>query len=162
MTTTWTKVVPHGQAARRAGGRSRINAQRHRAAEKRRDQVVRMVMAYGLEHGVRQRIADELGVHRSTVSRDIRAALYLPPETLPQTPYTPPTEWIRILEPLGARLAAEDCDCEDRTEPRHRLVHVLMFTCETLDAYERGEVELPEDGRQVFEEVRDVLIGLLY
>ena len=90
MTISWTRVVPHDQATRRAAGRRQINAQRHREAERRRDVVVRMVGVYGLEHGVRQRIANELGVHRSTISRDIRAVLYLPPETVPPTPYTPP------------------------------------------------------------------------
>jgi hypothetical protein len=95
------------------------------------------------------------------VPGDIKAALYLPRETLPPTPHTPPTEWIRRLEPLGARLAAGSCDCEERTEPRHSLGHVLKFTAEALDAHERGEVELPKGGRELFEGVRDLLIGWL-
>ena len=103
MTNGWTKVIPHVQAARRVAGRRRINSKRHREAERRRDQVVRMVDVYGLEHGVRQRIADELGVHRSTISRDIQAAIYAPRETLPPTPHQiSASEWIRTLEPFGA------------------------------------------------------------
>ena len=161
MTITWTKVVSHDEAARRAAGRRRINAQRHREAERRRDLVVRLVMVYGLEHGVRQKIADQLGVHRSTISRDIQASIYAPRETLPPTPFRPTTELIRMLEPFGARLAAEGCSCEDKTEPRHSLRHALKFTAETLDAVEDGEVELPEDGQELFEKVRDLLLSWL-
>jgi hypothetical protein len=148
-------------SAPRTGGRRRINAQRHREAERRRDVVVGMVAVYDLEHGVRQRIAKVLGVHPSTVSRDIKAALYLLRETLPPTPYTPNTAWIRVLESLGARLAAEDCHCEGRTEPRHSLGHVMKFTAQTLDAAEKGEVQLPEGGEKMFRRVRNLLAAML-
>lgn len=157
MTISWSRVVPHDEAARRAAGRRRINAQRYREAERRRDQVVRMVQVYGLAHGVRQRIANELDVHRSTISRDIQAAIYAEPELLLPTPRTANTEWIRELETLGARLAAEGCGCDDKAEPRHSLGHVMKFVAETLDVHERSKVELPKGGQELFRRVRALL-----
>ena len=56
---SWTKVVHARSSGCRAGGRRRINAERHRRGRGgQRDLVVQLVDAYGLEHGVRQRIAN--------------------------------------------------------------------------------------------------------
>ena len=69
---------------------------------------------------------------------------------------------IRALEPLGARLAAEGCECEDTTEPRHRLGHVLKFVAEALDLVEEGRLEevTPEDV-VVLKHIRDLLVRVL-
>jgi hypothetical protein len=115
-----------------------------------------------MEHGVRTRIARELGVSRSTISRDIAAVLYVHSE--PPPPPARPTstaEWIRTLEPLGERLATEGCVCGDTDEPRHRLGHVLKFVAETLDGIERGRITLPDGAKAIFTLVRDVLVRLL-
>jgi hypothetical protein len=115
-----------------------------------------------MERGIRTRIAKELGVSRSTVSRDIAAVLYVHSQP-PPPPARPPSnaEWIRTLEPLGERLAAEECVCGDTEEPRHRLGHVLKMVAEALDGIERGRITVPDDAKAVFSRVRDVLVRLL-
>ena len=115
-----------------------------------------------MERGIRTRIAKELGVSRSTISRDVAFLLCVPRETLPSPPPPPSTaEWIRTLEPLGERLVAEGCVCGDTEEPRHRLGHVLKFVAETLDGVERGRITMPDDAKALFNRVRDVLVRLL-
>ncbi len=164
MTGSWTTLVSSDEAARRAAGRRRINAERHRRAELRRDQVVRMVIERGgLEHGIRAAIARELGVSRSTISRDIAATIYAPREPRPKDPGPAPAELIAALGPLGERLAAQDCECgsEDREEPRHALGHVLKLAAETLDAMEEGRLTLPPEEVRLLERIRDQVIDLL-
>ncbi len=58
-------------AARRAGGRRRYNADRRADALLRRHLVAQMLGEYGFERGAQSRMAEELGVHRSTISRDL-------------------------------------------------------------------------------------------
>lgn len=72
MTTSWTKLTTHDEAMRRAGGRNHYNSVRKLKALLRLVEIRRLVDEYGMGHGVRQRIADELGVHRSTISRQLR------------------------------------------------------------------------------------------
>ena len=112
-------------------------------------------------HGVRQRIADELGVHRSTISRQLRPYCCAPRPTEQTTTGPSTAEWIRALGPLGTRLVAEGCECEDREEPGHALSHVLRMVAETLDAAEDGMIELSQADRALLRRVRDVLVGLL-
>jgi IS30 family transposase len=69
----WSDPTDPRNAARRAGGRRRYNATRQFLAAERRLKVARLVHEYGNDWGVRARIAQELGVHRSTVTRDIQA-----------------------------------------------------------------------------------------
>lgn len=73
MTDAWSKPLSPSDAARRAGGRTRYNAQRGDMAMLRRIEVVRLLLAYGLGRGVRARIAKELNVHPSTITRDCQA-----------------------------------------------------------------------------------------
>ena len=56
---------------RRAGGRRRYNRTRQIQAEYRLTQVVRLLDKFGFCHGYQTRIAEELGVSRSTICRDI-------------------------------------------------------------------------------------------
>jgi AraC-like DNA-binding protein len=59
---------------RRAGGRRRYNALRHSKQLHRRVQVADLLDKYGWpQHGSIAAIARELGVHRSTVLRDLQA-----------------------------------------------------------------------------------------
>jgi hypothetical protein len=62
---------------------------------------------------------------------------------------------------LGARLASEECDCEELDELRHELGHVLRMVAETLDAVDDGKIELSQADRALLERVRDVVVGLL-
>jgi transposase len=58
---------------RRARGRAKHNAWRKYLATLRRQQVVDLLLRYGFKYGVGALIAAELRVHKSTVSRDIKA-----------------------------------------------------------------------------------------
>ncbi len=67
-----------GQVCRRAGGRRGYNAQRQFAAAYRRSEVARLLLAgVGRRHsgltGQQAEIARQLGVHPSTISRDLAA-----------------------------------------------------------------------------------------
>lgn len=58
---------------RRAGGRRRYNKQRQALAFVRRMQVLVYVHHHGCAWGTFTRLADALGVHRSTILRDVQA-----------------------------------------------------------------------------------------
>jgi hypothetical protein len=103
-----------------------------------------------------------LGVSRSTVSRDIAAWYYAPREPRPSGGELSAKELIASLEPLGERLAAQDCQCDgDLEEPRHALGHVLKQVAETLDAVEDGRLSLPVEDVRVLRRVRDETVSLL-
>ena len=164
MTTSWSAITSHDIAERRAAGRRRINAQRHYRAERRRAQVLQMVMERGgLEHGIRAEIARQIGVSRSTVSRDIKATLYAPREPRRSDHGPTTTALIAALEPLGGRLSAQACECgpESLEEPRHALGHTLRMTAETLDAVEMGTLALPTEDVRSLERMRDRIVELL-
>lgn len=67
---SWAPTDPD-TAARRAGGRRRYNAARRDDALLRRHLVAEMLGEYGFERGAQSRMAEVLGVHRSTISRDL-------------------------------------------------------------------------------------------
>lgn len=82
----WSQTVSTEEAQARAGGRAHYNAMRQLDAALRRHQVAELIVAAGgfLVPGVRSRIAAKLGVHRSTVSRDVQALLRgMPAPTCP-------------------------------------------------------------------------------
>lgn len=60
---------------RRAGGRRKYNRMRQIQAECRLTQVVRLLAEFGFCHGYQTRIAEKLGVSRSTICRDIARLL---------------------------------------------------------------------------------------
>ena len=60
---------------RRAGGRRKYNRKRQIQAEYRLTQVVRLLDKFGFCRGYQTRIAEELGVSRSTICRDIARLL---------------------------------------------------------------------------------------
>jgi hypothetical protein len=161
MTTSWTKLTTHNEAIRRAGGRRHYNSVRQLDALLRLVEIHRLVGEYGMGHGVRQRIADELGVHRSTISRQLRPYGRAPRATKPSSAGPSTAQWIRALEPLGVTLAAEGCDCEVREEPRHGLSHVLRMVAETLNAVDDGEIEFNQQDRRTLERVKDVLVRMM-
>jgi hypothetical protein len=73
----WSHPEDRQQAKARLIGRQRLNAERKRFAGLRRDQEVwPLLLKYGWDTwGVCTRIAEELGVHKSTITRDRRAIL---------------------------------------------------------------------------------------
>jgi hypothetical protein len=116
----------------------------------------------GLKHGIRAEIARELGVSRSTVSRDIAARYYAPREPRPSGGELSAKELIASLGPFGEQLAARDCQCEGEVEePRHALGHVVKQVAETLDAVEDGRLSLPVEDVRVLKRVRDGTVSLL-
>ncbi len=67
----WSERVSDTEAARRAGGRRRYNAVRQFRAVLRRRKVARLYLEFGGGYGCQAEIARRLGVHPSTVSRDL-------------------------------------------------------------------------------------------
>ena len=77
MSNNWTALVPDEVAYRRAGGRRLYNSVRHLRAVLRRYQVAKL-----LRTGKTQaQIARRLGVHRTTISRDVAWLRRLADET---------------------------------------------------------------------------------
>ena len=73
---SWSAPTSSDEANRRAAGRRKYNAHRQFVAVIRRKKVAELAWEYGLEkRGSRARIAKALDVHRSTVSKDIKAIL---------------------------------------------------------------------------------------
>src|SRR4051812_48296622 len=77
MGGTWSEPTTHEAVCRRASGRRHYNAWRSFRACERRMHVARLLRQYTQEgaprHGAQARVARELGVHRSTVTRDVQA-----------------------------------------------------------------------------------------
>jgi hypothetical protein len=102
----WSESTSSQEAWTRAGGRARYNAIRQLRATVRRHQVAELLQAAGgISPGVQARIAAKLGVHRSTISRDVRAILRGVPS--PTCPCCGALR-VRALDRLEALL--EDCD----------------------------------------------------
>ena len=72
VASSWSAPTSTSEVRRRAGGRRKYNSVRRFKADLRRVEVEKLFAAYGFTRGARARIARELGVNRSTVSRDIR------------------------------------------------------------------------------------------
>lgn len=79
---SWAPTTPE-VAARRAGGRRRYNAARHEEMLLRRYRLAHLLEEFGLERGAQSRMAEELGVNRSTISRDLVAVLGSPTRACP-------------------------------------------------------------------------------
>ena len=70
--SSWSAFTSIEEARRRAGGRSHYNSLRGFNADLRRVEVGKLVTEYGVGRGIRARIARELNVHPSTVTRDVQ------------------------------------------------------------------------------------------
>jgi hypothetical protein len=69
--TQWRARTDWNSVCARAVGRKRYNEERKRWAGERQDEVFKLLLAYGWNRwGVVKRIAGELGVHKSTITRD--------------------------------------------------------------------------------------------
>jgi hypothetical protein len=74
----WNQPRSWEEVCRRHAARRRWNAVRRVVAEDRRRQVLELVLALGgLQRGTQSRIAAALGVHRSTICKDLRRLLPL-------------------------------------------------------------------------------------
>jgi hypothetical protein len=75
----WSAPTDPETVARRAAGRRHFNAVRRFQRAYRRMQVARLLLKYGQDglraHGLRARIARELGVSRGTITRDVQALI---------------------------------------------------------------------------------------
>jgi DNA invertase Pin-like site-specific DNA recombinase len=68
----WSAPTSTSEVHRRAGGRRKYNSVRRFKADLRRVEVEKLFAEYAFARGAQARIARELGVNRSTISRDIR------------------------------------------------------------------------------------------
>ena len=80
----WQRQIDWNAVCRRAGGRRRYNAMRRRKADARRVAIAEVLDGLGLvalfaRRGLSVRLAAALGVHRTTVWRDLQRILS-PPE----------------------------------------------------------------------------------
>jgi hypothetical protein len=73
---SWTAFTSFDAVCRRAAGRNRYHALRRFRRAQRRCRVAHLLGKYGLgRYGVLSRIARDLGVNRSTISRDVTVLL---------------------------------------------------------------------------------------
>ncbi len=70
--SSWSAFTSTSEASRRAGGRSHYNSMRQFHAAMRRIKVEQLFAEYGFVHGAKARIARELDVSPSTITRDIQ------------------------------------------------------------------------------------------
>jgi hypothetical protein len=78
VSNNWSFPTSNSEAYRRAGGRRHYNHWRQTLALIRRTKVSRLLRRYPLfQRGTVTGIARELGVHPSTICRDIKALLKL-------------------------------------------------------------------------------------
>jgi hypothetical protein len=72
VSNNWSETTSWEEVCRRNAGRRAYNSRRAILRDYRRMQVVKLLARYGIDHGVFARIARELGVHRSVISRDFK------------------------------------------------------------------------------------------
>jgi hypothetical protein len=72
-TAQWRVRVSYTEMRRRTGGRNRLNALKILLKTLRRQEVLRLLEAWGFGYGVQARIARVLHVDPSVVSRDVKA-----------------------------------------------------------------------------------------
>jgi hypothetical protein len=69
----WSEPVSQEEAYKRVRGRTRWNAYRRRLAKARQREVLQLWWRWPGKPGVQTLIAQHLGVHKSTISRDMAA-----------------------------------------------------------------------------------------
>jgi hypothetical protein len=73
----WSEPVSWDEVCRRNRGRARHNSMRRLRARLRQREVLQLLARWGWKPGVQSLIAAHLGVHRSTVCRDLQAIMPL-------------------------------------------------------------------------------------
>lgn len=74
---TWSEPTSWDEMVRRAAGRRHYNSVRQLRALVRRQEVAKLIWRYDsiFQRGIQTTTAAQLGVHRSTVCRDVKAML---------------------------------------------------------------------------------------
>jgi hypothetical protein len=73
----WSQPTNWETVCKRVRGRARYNAMRRLNARLRQREVLQLLARWGWKPGVQALIAAHLGVHRSTICRDLQAVLPL-------------------------------------------------------------------------------------
>jgi hypothetical protein len=73
----WRQPTSWAEVTRRAVGRYKYNAVRHFQAQLRRREVLQLLHRWGWGPGVQSQIAVHLGVHKSTICRDMQQIMPL-------------------------------------------------------------------------------------
>jgi transposase len=77
VSSAWSASTDWETVCRRNAGRRRYNALRRLLRDRRRRQVLDLLLEDGLlTHGAKARVARALGVHKSTITRDVAAILH--------------------------------------------------------------------------------------
>jgi hypothetical protein len=76
----WTQRTDWDTVCRRARGRANFNARRRLAARLRQREVLVLLARWGWKYGVQSLIVAHLGVHKSTISRDLATLMPLTKE----------------------------------------------------------------------------------
>jgi hypothetical protein len=76
VSNDWSGSTDWATVCKRNAGRRHFNSVRNFQRAHRRKQVVELLVRYGMiDHGVKARIARELGVHKCTITRDVKYLL---------------------------------------------------------------------------------------
>jgi hypothetical protein len=75
--TSWSQPTTWAEVTRRAAGRYKYNSLRRFQAQLRRREVLQLLHRWGWGAGVQSQIARRLGVHKSTICRDLRVLMPL-------------------------------------------------------------------------------------
>lgn len=108
IASSWSAFTTTSEANRRAAGRRHYNAMRRFNGDLRRVEVGKLITAYGLGRGVKARIARELGVHPSTISRDLREMWGSPDGQTCETceRWMADKHWVKLEDDRTKRLAS--------------------------------------------------------
>jgi hypothetical protein len=78
--SAWSQPTDWDTVCRRARGRANYNAKKRLAARLRQREVLQLLARFGWKYGVQSTIAAHLGVHKSTICRDLATIMPLTKE----------------------------------------------------------------------------------
>jgi hypothetical protein len=88
----WRQPTSWAEVKKRAAGRYRHNALRRFQAQLRRKEVLNLLHRWGWGAGIQSQIAAHLGVHKSTICRDLKVIMPLL-DACPACGQLKPREW---------------------------------------------------------------------
>jgi hypothetical protein len=141
----WSDPVPSNEAHARASARRLYNGVRQTQAMVRVGEVVRMLNERGgFARGVQAQIARDLGVHRSTVTRDVQKILYADRRSCPTCQrWLSDKDWDRLRKEREAEPRLQD----QTSAPRSFRFSQLQDGLREIGLL-RQEDDLPEEGDQ--------------
>jgi hypothetical protein len=89
---SWSQPTSWEEVCKRAAGRYKYNALRTFQAQLRRKEVLNLLHRWGWVAGVQSQIAEHLGVHKSTICRDLKVIMPLMDEC-PTCGQLRPRDW---------------------------------------------------------------------